>query len=139
MVTMHPMVDSVLERAGDLMRILVVDDNVELAENVAELLEDEGHAITVAFSADQALLLLKEGADRTPCFDAALLDVRMDGMDGVELLGHLRRCCPSMTCVMMTAFSRDERLDTARELGARRVLAKPFAPDALLSALCDAA
>ena len=113
------------------MRILVVDDNTELAENVAELLEDEGYEVILAGCAEQALEMMGERG----CVDAALLDVRMDGMDGVELLGHLRSRCPATRCVMMTAFSRDERLARARSLGALEILSKPFPPDALLHAL----
>lgn len=117
------------------MRVLIVDDNVELAENVAELLSDEGHQVVVASSGASAMQIVM--GDPT-CMDAALLDVRMDGMDGVELLAQLRERCPKMLFVMMTAFSRDDRLARARELGAVDVLAKPFAPDLLFDAL-DAA
>lgn len=114
------------------MQILVVDDNTELAENVAELLQDEGHVVLLAGCAAEALRLV---AEQNFCPDAALLDVRMDGMDGVELLELLQNLCPSTLYVMMTAFSLDERLSRARSLGATEVLSKPFGPDALLHAL----
>ncbi len=114
------------------MRVLVVDDNTELAENLAEILSDAGHDTWVASSAAAALAFGE-------CFDFALLDVRMDGMDGVELLAALRRRCPQTVCVMMTAFSRDERLDAARTLGARQVLHKPVCLDELLNLMHPAA
>ncbi|MEM9067058.1 MAG: response regulator [Myxococcota bacterium] len=112
------------------MRVLVVDDNQELAENLAEILVDEGHEATVAAGAEDTLSI-------DECFDLALLDVRMDGVDGVELLRRIRARCPSTNCVMMTAFTRDERLDEARDLGAV-VLQKPVRVEELL-ALVDAA
>ncbi|MBX3247254.1 MAG: response regulator [Myxococcales bacterium] len=114
------------------MRVLIVDDNVELAENVAELLADEGHQVFVASSGPSAIALMMNDP---VCMDAALLDVRMDGMDGVELLAELKTRCPKMLFVMMTAFSRDDRLAQARELGAVDILAKPFAPNVLFEAL----
>lgn len=114
------------------MRVLVVDDNTELAENLAEILADAGHDTRVASSAAAALAL-------GDCFDFALLDVRMDGMDGVELLAALKRRCPNTICVMMTAFSRDERLDAARGLGACRVLHKPVHVAELLDLVHPAA
>jgi CheY-like chemotaxis protein len=114
------------------MRILVVDDNTELAENVAELLEDEGHEVLLAACGLDAIRVMSEQRE---CIDAALLDVRMEGMDGVELLERLHERCPGTLYVMMTAFSRDERLARARDLGASEILSKPFAPDALLHAL----
>lgn len=121
-----------LEPGVSAMRILVVDDNTELAENVAELLQDEGHEVLLAGCAADALRVV--GQQRL-CFDAALLDVRMEGMDGVELLEQLRRRCPDTLYVMMTAFSRDERITRARSLGASEILSKPFGPDALFHAL----
>ncbi len=114
------------------MRVLVVDDNTELAENLAEILTDAGHEAQVAGSAASALA-------EAGCFDFALLDVRMDGMDGVELLAALRHRCPDTVCVMMTAFSRDERLEAARNLGAQRVLHKPVRVDELLELMQPAA
>ncbi|MCA9614599.1 MAG: response regulator [Sandaracinus sp.] len=114
------------------MRILVVDDNTELAENVAELLEDEGHEVLVAGSGADALRMV---CDQAQCLDAALVDVRMEGMDGVELVEKLCQRCPRTVYVMMTAFSLDERLERARALGVTEILSKPFAPDALLHAL----
>lgn len=114
------------------MRILVVDDNTQLAENVAEILHDEGHEVVLAVSGADALQFIERSSH---CMDAALLDVRMAEMDGVELLERLRARCPKTLYVMMTAFSIDERLAKARSLGASDILAKPFTPDALLHAL----
>ena len=114
------------------MQVLVVDDNAELAENLAEILSDAGHDVCVTHSATAALR-------QRGCFDFALLDVRMDGMDGVELLAALRHRCPKTVCVMMTAFSRDERLDAARRLGAQSVLHKPVQVAQLLELVKPAA
>lgn len=111
-------------------RILVVDDNQELADNIAEILEAEGYPTAVAYDPPAAL----DAASRAS-FEVALLDVRLPGMDGVTLYGELRRSHPEATYVLMTAFTRDERLAEALDAGVQAVLAKPVPIDRLLELL----
>lgn len=110
--------------------VLVVDDNAALAENIAEILEEEGFATTVATGPEDALA----AARRRP-IDAAVLDVRMPGMDGVTLTARLTQLHPGATVVLMTAHTRDERLRDAIRAGVRAVLPKPVPLDALLATL----
>jgi len=110
-------------------RILIVDDNRELAENLAEILELEGLDALVM---DDPRTVLESARDLR--FDAALLDVRMPGIDGIDLLQELARYTPDAIYLLMTAFTREERL-AERDHRVRHVLAKPFGPDALLAAL----
>jgi len=117
------------------VRILIVDDNRDLADNLAELLSDEGHETLVAYGAEDALALVGD----PPPIECAVLDVRMSGMDGVELSDRIRSRLPGTPCLLMTAFTRDQRLAEARESGITVVLSKPFAPDELLRALPPAA
>ncbi len=117
------------------MRILIVDDNEDLADNVAELLDDVGYEVQVAYSASGALSLLVA----EQCFDYALLDVRMDGMDGVSLWEKIQARCPNTHGLLMTAFSSAQRLQQARDLGVKRILSKPFQPAELLAALPEVA
>lgn len=112
-------------------RILIVDDNRELAENLAEILELEGLDPVVM---DDPHAVLAKAPDLH--FDAALLDVRMPGMDGIDLLNHLVQHAPDAVYLLMTAFTREERL-AQRDQRVRRVLAKPFGPDTLIAALRD--
>ncbi|AKF08510.1 response regulator [Sandaracinus amylolyticus] len=112
-------------------RVLIVDDNRELAENLAEILEMEGLEALVM---DDPLAVLH--AARELRFDAALLDVRMPGMDGIDLLRQLAEHSPDAVYVLMTAFTKEERL-AQRDARVRRVLAKPFGPDVLIAALRD--
>ncbi len=109
-------------------RILIVDDNIELAENLAEFLEEEGHRTTTASSAERAIDI--SGAHD---FDLLLSDVRMPGINGVELVTHLRVCRPQLCCLLMTAYSSEELLREARSVGVAAILDKPLDLDKLLS------
>lgn len=114
-------------------RILIVDDNRELAENLAEILEMEGLEALVMDDPHAVLDAVRESAPELR-FDAALLDVRMPGMDGIDLLRELAAFAPDAVFMLMTAFTKEERL-AQRDARVRRVLAKPFGPDALIAAL----
>jgi DNA-binding response OmpR family regulator len=101
-------------------RVLVVDDNRALAENIGEILEAEGFEVDVAFDPQQALALAEAHSH-----DVAILDVRLPGMDGVSLFKKLSAMRPDATYVLMTAFTADERIADALEAGVRAVLPKP--------------
>ncbi|MFW6051685.1 MAG: response regulator [Myxococcota bacterium] len=111
-------------------RVLVVDDNQELAENIAELLEDEGY--TAAVFADPAEAIAD--AEAHP-YDVAILDVRMPGMDGVTLYKKLSDMRPEADYVLMTAFTTDERIADAMAAGVRAVLPKPVPVEDLFELL----
>jgi len=114
-----------------LLRVLVVDDNRQLAENLAELLSDEGCSVRTAFSAEEAL---RAAADAH--FDLVLTDIRMPGMNGVELVRRLAQREPTATYLLMTAYTSDQVLSAASHLGVvRAVLAKPLAVERLLELL----
>lgn len=100
--------------------VLVVDDNRELADNIAEILEIEGYATDVCYDPADAI----EGARQSP-YDIAILDVRLPGMDGVTLFKVLSDMHPTATYVLMTAFTTDERIADALAAGVRAVLPKP--------------
>ncbi len=112
------------------IRILVVDDNAALAENLGELLEDEGYSVRVTSSPFEAIRL----AEAEPP-DVALLDVRMPEMDGVTLHTELAKRAAGATFVLMTAYAADERLQAAREAGIEHILPKPIPIEALLDAI----
>jgi DNA-binding response OmpR family regulator len=114
-------------------RVLIVDDNRALAENIGEILDAEGYLVDVAFNPESALAL---ASDHAP--DVAILDVRLPGMDGVSLFKKLSAMCPSATYVLMTAFTADERIADALAAGVRSVLPKPVPVGDLLDLLPSA-
>ncbi len=108
--------------------VLIVDDNIDLAENIAELFEDVGAAVTISSDGASALAQAKQRA-----FDLAVVDVRLPDMTGVELLPSLRESSPRGEVLLMTG---NASLDTAIEAVRQGVFAyvqKPFAPDDMLA------
>lgn len=111
------------------IHVLVVDDNRELADNLAEILTDEGHIAHTAYSGEEALV-----AAQGQHFDFVLTDIRMPGMDGVELITRLHERDPQATYLLMTAHASDGLLATAASLGiAGAVLPKPLIIEDLLA------
>jgi two-component system, NtrC family, response regulator HydG len=106
--------------------VLIVDDNLDLAENLAEILEDEGLGCEIVGSAEEAL----EYLESTP-FSLVISDIRMEGMSGVELLREVNARWPETPVVLMTAYARDRVLEDAQRHGAIDVLRKPLDMKAL--------
>ena len=114
-----------------VLRVMVVDDNRSLAENLAEILSEEGCEVCTAFTAEEAL----READAHH-FDLVLTDIRMPGMNGVELVRRLALRDPTATFLLMTAYTSDQVLSAASHLGVvRAVLAKPLAVERVLELL----
>lgn len=104
-----------------LGRILIVDDEAPVLEVLSEYFTTQGYAIETASSGPDALDAV--GRQRP---DLVLLDVRMPGMDGVEVLKRLRAVDPTLAVIMVTA---NEDVALAREtlkIGAFDYVAKPF-------------
>ena len=125
------------------MRVLLVDDNRALAENLGELLRAEGMAPVLLHGVAEAL----QAAERAP-FEAAVVDVHLPDGDGVGLLEALRARQPTARYVLMTAFGHTAPPDADPEalpgmpaavVRAHRceapLLVKPFEPGELLEAL----
>lgn len=107
------------------MRILVVDDEAELAEAVARGLRREGYAVDVAFDGESAL----DKASLTP-YDLVCLDVTMPGIDGLEVCDRLREDPPdgeAPRILMLTARDTVDDRIAGLDHGADDYLVKPFA------------
>jgi CheY-like chemotaxis protein len=104
-----------------LGRILIVDDEQSVREVLSEYFSEQGYGVQTAGGGEEALALV---GSRAP--DLVLLDVRMQGMDGVQTLRRLREIAPATSVIMVTA---NEDVGLAREtlkLGALDYVAKPF-------------
>ena len=100
--------------------ILIVDDNLDLAENIAEILENEGYPARVAGSAEEALA--EALSDRVSIL---ITDFRLPGMDGAELVTRLRGQRAPLHALVISAYSDELTMDAARNAGAE-FLAKPI-------------
>jgi CheY-like chemotaxis protein len=116
------------------MRILVVDDEPGLLMTLAANLELEGFEVVAAESGARALDLFEQGA-----FDLVLSDIRMPGMNGVDLFRTLRSKQHGVPVVLMTAFALEGLVQEAIREGAFTVLPKPFDLDHVVGALTRAA
>jgi two-component system CheB/CheR fusion protein len=111
-----------------VLRILVVDDNVDTAESLAALLRLAGHRVETAHDGPAAL---EASAAFTP--EIVLLDIGLPGMDGYEVAYQLRRQMPSprTLLVALTGYGRSEDRQHAQEAGFDHHLTKPVTPEAL--------
>lgn len=108
-------------------KILIVDDEDAFRMLLAATLEDEGFEISTAPDGERALECIKE---RT--YDIALLDVRMPGIDGMELLKKIRQDSPTTDCIMLTGFQDVELAVSAIKNGAKDFLGKTQSVDELM-------
>lgn len=112
---------------GTKARILVIDDEVNARTALAEILRDEGYGLAVAADAFKGLAKLKEFEP-----DLVLTDLKMPGMDGLELMGKVFEHDPDVGVVIMTAFGAVTSAVEAMRAGAADYLTKPLNVDALL-------
>ena len=111
-------------------RILVVDDEFVVRDSLKEWLTDEGFQVDMAESGADALEKLARED-----FHLMLLDIKMPGMDGVEVLKRSKELRPGLPVVMMTAYATVETAVEAMKIGALDYLMKPFDPDTLVPLL----
>jgi signal transduction histidine kinase len=116
----------VIEPAPRRPRILLVDDNRPLVENLAEILEEAGYAVRAAGSCAAALPLAAEG------FDVALVDLKLPDGDGTALAPRLKDLSPAGEVVLLTGFATLESAVAAVRAGACAYLVKPCATQELL-------
>ena len=112
------------------MKILVVDDELPLAENIAEVLATAGHEVDVATSAEDALVHLRVDANRA---DILLTDYRLPGATGADLIRAIRSLGDTTPALVITAYSDDGIAESAMSAGAADVLGKPVDFARLLS------
>ncbi|MCP3953423.1 MAG: response regulator, partial [Desulfobacterales bacterium] len=105
-------------------KILVVDDELIVRDSLKEWLVDENFSVATAESGPAALDMLKQEA-----FNLMLTDIKMPGMDGVEVLEKAREILPDLTVIMMTAYATVETAVEAMKIGALDYLIKPFDPE----------
>ncbi|MDY6912489.1 MAG: response regulator [Chloroflexota bacterium] len=107
--------------------ILVVDDEDHIRNVVARVLKDEGYDVVDAANGNEALFQISQIR-----IDAVILDIRMPGMSGLEVLHKISRDYPDIKVIMLTGNADREAVSTAKAAGVTDFLAKPVKLDRLI-------
>ena len=107
--------------------VLIVDDDADMRELAYDMLKDRGHQVTMAGSGEEALKRLTEKD-----YAVVLTDLRMKGMQGLELLTQIKRDHSDINVILMTAFGSVETAVEAMKHGASDYLTKPVKKDELI-------
>ena len=105
-------------------RLLIVDDELSVRDSLGKWFREEGYEVETAQDANQALTLLAAHS-----FDAALVDIKMHGTDGIELQRRMQEAAPDLMVIMMTGYASVETAVTALKNGAYDYVTKPLDPD----------
>ncbi|MEW6486652.1 MAG: sigma-54 dependent transcriptional regulator [Thermodesulfobacteriota bacterium] len=116
-----------------MAKVLVVDDDASLRRVLEYNLAQEGHAVATAASGEEALAALARGR-----FDLVVTDIKMPGMDGLDLLRRIRADSPDTPVIVITAFGTIETAVEAMKAGAFEYITKPFNRDELKLAAAKA-
>jgi DNA-binding NtrC family response regulator len=104
-------------------RLLIIDDEAGVRETLCEVLRDEGYEVDTAPDGVTGIELF-----RKEHWDVALVDLKMPGMDGLQVMEKMHTIRPSMPVVIITGYGTVENAVEAMKLGAADYLMKPFTP-----------
>ena len=113
--------------------LLVVDDEVDSCQNLADIFTDLGYRVDIAYDGTAALDKMRHAR-----YDIALLDLMMPGMDGVSLYHEMKRQRPEIVAVLTTAYPNHPRAEASLKTGVWRIVPKPVDLPGLLTLLIEA-
>ena len=111
-----------------MIKVLVVDDDEVISQNLKRLLEKSGYLADTAYTGEEALRKIRENH-----FDLALIDLLLPDTDGLKLLLEVKRLSPITAIIIITAFGTIPNAVEAIRRGAADYITKPFRMDELLS------
>jgi len=106
------------------IKILVVDDELIVRESMGNWLQEEGYMVNTSENGHDALEKIKTGT-----YDLAVVDIKMPGMDGIELLRNIKEIFPDLPILIMTAYASVDTAVQAMKDGAFDYIVKPFDPE----------
>lgn len=116
-----------------MKKILVIDDEPIVRTSCRKTLLPEGYEINTAENGQEGIELLEKEK-----FDLVLLDLKMPGMDGIEVLKLIKSKWPKTKVIILTGYSTVETAVNTLRIGAFNFIEKPFTPDTLLSSVKEA-
>jgi two-component system OmpR family response regulator len=111
-------------------RVLLIDDEEELVTTLVERLQFRGIEAEAATSGARALEALERG-----CFQAAVLDLKMPGLSGLDVMEVIRRKHPGTKIILITGHGAEEEVAADSLPGSVEILLKPFSIDVLIEAV----
>jgi DNA-binding NtrC family response regulator len=114
-------------------KLLVVDDEVDICENLSDILTDIGYSVDIAQNGHAALGLIEQNG-----YDVALLDLRMPEMDGLELYRRIKQISAGTQAIVVSAYAGSETAKSILEAGAWRIVPKPIDIESLLGLIREA-
>lgn len=138
----HPILDFDSPRpveGSDTPHILLVEDDDQMRSMIAQTLRQQGYEVTECPDAFHWMdfCVGQRVNDESICYDLVISDIRMPGVNGLELLEGLRHSHRNPPTILITAFGDQETHERAADLGAVAVLDKPFAMQDLLQVVRD--
>ena len=102
------------------MKLLLIEDDIEVAQVLADAFEAEGHETAIEYTGEDGLAYLTRERP-----DAVVLDVGLPAMNGVAVLRQIRSTDPDLPVIIMTGFATPDEIAEARRLGVTEVIEKP--------------
>ena len=110
------------------LQVLVIDDDAVVGRSFDRVLSDKGYEVSTALSGEEALETINETN-----FDVVFTDIKMPGMDGLEVTERIKARCPWTPVVVITGYGTDDNEAKASVLGASGFVRKPLTPEMIES------
>ena len=114
-------------------KILIIDDDRTALDGYKQALEGQGFSVATCSDSTQAIPMLKANT-----YNVAVLDIRMPGIEGTDLLPLIKKIRPDLPVILASAYCDEKDAGYYHSLGASEILTKPFSPEALLDTLARA-
>jgi DNA-binding response OmpR family regulator len=107
--------------ANKMKNILIVDDDKDLCNLIAEIASEEGFAVSKAYDGFIALEKIRNNN-----YDIAVIDNRLSGLSGISMLEYIRKIKPGLKTIMISAYMNKRTRNIAKDLGVNEFVDKPF-------------
>lgn len=118
----------------EVLRVLIVDDEPELVSALVERLQIRGFDATGVLDGAEAV-----GQVRETRFDVAVVDLKMPGISGLEVIRQLQKVRPGLSCILLTGHGAAENVELGRKSGAYECVMKPVNIESLTKMIKEAA